>query len=95
MSKGRRDLLSAGSATGEWFGWYGGHGIFIAEAGAWGDAAAAALEVKTPSGGAVVVAGTQLTEDGATNFILPPGEIRVRVDGTVTTLSSWAVHISP
>lgn len=74
------DLLSNASATGSWFTWRGGDGVFLVTASSYGTVK---LQVMGPDGVTAidVSTSTSLTANGAVGFSLPPGQIRANVSG--------------
>jgi len=82
------DLLSNVSATGSWFNWPGGRGVFSAEA-TWGGGTVK-LQYKGPNGTAVDAGtDTTLTANGGGVFELPACQIRANV-ATATAVYAFA-----
>jgi len=93
FAKGRLDLGDSITANGSAMSWMGGKGLFIVEATTWGTSAEAYLELQSPNGTWVPVSATQMSENGAVVFELPPGDIRIGIGGTITAAYAYAVHI--
>jgi len=91
-SGGRTDLLSNASATGNAAQWPGGKGIFIGEGTFSGSTLT--LQVVSPNGTSINVAGVSLTANGTADFNLPPGQIKgALTGGTPSAMFAWAVQV--
>ncbi len=89
MASGDHILLSNGTATGAWFDWHGGQGLFTVEGTFSG--ATIKLQFQTVNGTAMDAGtDTTLTAAGGGRFFLPHCEIRVNISGSPTAVYAYA-----
>lgn len=86
-TKANLTLASNASADGAATFWYGGHGLFTAEA-TWGGGTVK-LQFKSLNGTWLDVPSASLTANGAKEFYAPPGELRASV-ATATAVYAYA-----
>lgn len=90
LSRANLTLASNASADGSAVYWYGGRGVFTAEATFGGGTVK--LQMKTLNGTWVDVSGASCTAAGTKEFFAPAGEIRASIT-TATAVYAYAHYV--